>query len=424
MNNLKYAINEMVKKPLILILIILQIAIGTSILSPGIAQTINAYDLYTRSKKTLYKSDMYKIIDSIDTKRDTEINNDPDKDKKMFSLYKKFKSLNNGTVLSYGFSNIIIQKFTDKDEFYDSKSSKDKYVINPTDNIQGKFSSIKGLYVDYSYIKNFPLEIKSGRTLKKEDFENEDISPVILGGDYKDVYKIGDEFDYFDYHSMKMRKLKVVGILNKYQYMFEGNGINTLDDRVICPLQDIKTEENCFLKVQTWLGSTYVVTSNKDKTADEIRSISDNLGLFSFKLIGMQEEKQYLINFTVKNLKAALLLNTVILLFIVVGIITVQLNSIKDKRVEYGMHLLCGASKKDIILRNIYSVAIYLAIGMLIGSYIEYKRLMMYNAHDYDGRIFVMLFIIYIILVAVISYVPCRKLKKLQVNDIVRGLSE
>ena len=138
----------------------------------------------------------------------------------------------------------------------------------------------------------------------------------------------------------------------------------------------------------------------------------------------MQEEKQYLINFTVKNLKAALLLNTVILLFIVVGIITVQLNSIKDKRVEYGMHLLCGASKKDIILRNIYSVAIYLAIGMLIGSYIEYKRLMMYNAHDYDGRIFVMLFIIYIILVAVISYVPCRKLKKLQVNDIVRGLSE
>lgn len=423
MNNLKYAVNEMVKKPFILILIILQTAIGTSILSPGLAQTINAYDLYTRSKNTLYKNDMYKIHDSSDMKKYTKINNDPDKDNKMFSLYKKLKILNSGTVLSYAFSNIIIEKFTDKDEFYNSKSSKDKYVINPTDNIQGKFSSIKGLYVDYSYIKHFPLDIKSGRTLKKEDFDRDDI-PVVLGGDYKDIYKTGDEFDYFDYHSMRMRKLKVVGILNKYQYMFDGFGIDTLDDRVICPLQDIKTDGNCHMKVQTWLSSTYVITSNKDKTADEIRSISDNLGLYSFNLVSMQHEKQYLIKFTVKNLKAAILLNTVILLFLAVGIITVQLNSIKDKRVEYGIHLLCGASKKDIILRNIYSVAMYLGIGMLIGSYIEYKRLMMFNAHDYDGRIFIMLFIIYLILVAVISYVPCRKLKKLQVNDVVRGLSE
>lgn len=425
MNNLKYAINEMVKKPLILILIILQTAIGTCILSPGILQSIKAYDLYTKSKNTLNRNDMYSISYSDSFRKEKNIDKDPDKGEKIFSLYKKLKTLNNGTVVSYNFSNIIIEKFTDKDKFYSNPTDKGKYVLNPIDSVQGKFSDIKALYVDNSYASNFPFNIENGRTLKKEDFDSEDVYPILLGADYKGIYKIGDEFEHFDYrNSMSLKKLKVVGILDRYQYMFDRSGIETLDDKVICPIQDIKSSENCNEKVMPWLSSINLITSNKNKSAEEIRSISDTLGLYSFNLISMQKEKQNLINFTRKDLKAALLLNSVILLFIAFGIITVQLNSIKDKRIEYGTHLLCGASKKDIILRNIYSVVIYLGIGTLIGSYIEYKKLMMNDGHDYDSRVFIVIFVIYLILVIIISYVPCRKLKKLQVNDVVRGLSE
>lgn len=235
MNNLKYAVNEMVKKPLILILIILQTAIGTCILSPGILQSIKAYDLYTKSKNTLNRNDMYSISYSDSFRKEKNIDKDPDKGEKIFSLYKKLKTLNNGTVVSYNFSNIIIEKFTDKDKFYSNPTDKGKYVLNPIDSVQGKFSDIKALYVDNSYASNFPFNIENGRTLKKEDFDSEDVYPILLGADYKGIYKIGDEFEHFDYrNSMSLKKLKVVGILDRYQYMFDRSGIETLDDKVIC----------------------------------------------------------------------------------------------------------------------------------------------------------------------------------------------
>lgn len=426
MVNLKYTLNEMIKKPFIFILIILQIAIGTSLMIPGITQSFKVYNLYSDYKKSLSSKSLYKLKNNSDDFEYDSLNDESDKQNKQLKLYNDLKFMKNGTAVSYNTSNILVKNFTDDDKFYDVYVANDpnKYMTDPYENVQGKFSNLKGFYIDSSFIKEFPLKAVDGRAFDKNDFISSDTLPVMLGGDYKGIYKTGDKFDYFDSLALKEKKLKVIGILDKGKYINSGFDIETLDNKIICPVPDIISKDQCLTQFDFMLNGTYIVTDNKGKALEEVRNISSGLKSCSFDLTSLKNETERLFDDYKKDLKSSLLISITIFIFISIGIVTVQLNNIKDKQKEYGIHLLCGCSKKNIMLHSIYSTLLYLGIGMASGAYIEYSRIKCMPLATCDIEGFLSLIIIYILLTVIISYFPCRRIHRSEINNIIKGMSE
>ena len=423
MNNIRYSINEIIRKPIICLMIVGQVLIGTMILIEALSTTLETLDTINKTKNLFNNKEVYRLVDNTNANKMMEIYSNKNIDN-TYKLYSFLKSNKKFISLSAQDSNMLIENFTENEEFYYSMKEEEKYYIDPIENVKGKFSNIKSYYIDSGYLNEFPLSLEKGRTFKNEDFEEKNMTPIILGSKYKNIYKIGDEFRYFDYLSLKERKAKVIGILSENSYFFSSVGVVDLEDRVICPMSNITLENATLDKIQYWFTGCMVITNNKKGAITDIRSESSKLKLNDFKLSSCKEQINIVINELSKSFKASITLSGVIFLFISIGIITVQLNSIKEREEEHGIHLLSGASKGDIAKRYIYSTVIQIGVGMLLGTYFQYfKNRDTYGLYYYN-RILIILIIVFCFIVLIIAYIPYRKIKKLEINTILRRLSE
>lgn len=425
MRNFKYAIDGMVRKPIMLFAIVAQVLIGTMILFEGISVFLKTIDTINRAKGMFVDKEVYRLINDTNMGNAMELGKEKDFNKRAYEMYGKLKNSDSFLVCSSQFSNILIKDFCDNDKFYYLPDKDKKYDIDPYENVNGKFSNLKGYYVDEGYAEEFPFELSEGRNFTKEDFELEDNVPVILGAEYKGIYNIGDKFKYFDYRNLVEKNIEVVGIVKADSYFFDSGDITTLDDRVICPIENFKLDDKISSKFENFISSSLVVTNDKDSALKEIRENSSDLGLYTLSFKSCDSDIQFLIDNLSKNCKDSIFLSFTIFLFVSIGIIAVQLNNIKERLREFGIYLLIGSSKKDIILRNLYTVAIYLGVGMLLGSYFEYlSNKNLYDFFTWDIRGVFIILAIYFILVVIISYFPYRKIRELEVNNIIRGLNE
>lgn len=425
MRNVKYAIDGIVRKPIMLFAIVVQILIGTMILFEGISISLKTIDTINRTKGMFADKKVYRLINDTNIENEINLNKEDDFNNRAYEMYKKLKNSNDFSVCLSQFSNILIKDFCEDDKFYYMPDKEKKYDINPYQNVNGKFSDLKGYYIDEGYAEEFPFELSEGRNFTKEDFDLEDNIPVILGAEYKGIYNIGDRFKYFDYRNLVEKNIEVVGIAKENSYFFHSGDITTLDDRVICPTENFKLDDKLSNKFNNFISGSLVVTNNKDKALKELRGISSSLGLYTLNLRSCDSDIQFLIESLSKDCKDSILLSLTIFLFVSIGIITVQLNNIKERLKEFGIHLLIGSNKKDIALRNFYTVAIYLGLGMILGSYFEYlSNKNLYDFFTWDIRGVFIILVIYLILLFIISYFPYRKIRKLEVNNIIRGLNE
>lgn len=288
---------------------------------------------------------------------------------------------------------------------------------NPYKNINGNFSNIKGYYISKNYFKEFPLRIEKGRTFKIEDFYKEDIIPIILGNDYLGMYDIGDEFNYFDYFNKKEKKLKVVGILEKDSYQYSSYGICDLKSYIICPVNDIK-DSSVDLDNYANLDRGLIIVDDKEKALNELRNIYGETNTDEINLESVKDRIDKLINILYENAKKEFSTSIIIILFLSVGIITVQLNSIENHLTEYGIHLLSGARKKDILVRQAYLISIYFILGSSIDLFFEY----FFKSINFKMNVIIIFIEFYIVLAVIIFFFPYRKIKKLQINDIIKGI--
>lgn len=423
MNNIRYSVNEIIRKPIVFLIIVGQVLVGTMILIDALSTTLETVDTIDKTKNLFNNKEVYRLVDNTNVDRMMELYSNKNIDN-TYKLYSFFKNNKKFISLSAQDSNILIENFTEDEEFYYSMKDEEKYYVDPIENVKGKFLNIKSYYIDSSYLSEFPLVLEKGRTFKKEDFEEKDTTPIILGSRYKKIYKIGDEFRYFDYISLKERKAKVIGILSEDSYFFSNAGSVDLEDRVITPMSNITLANATFDKIQYWFNGCMVITNSKKDTISEIRSESVKLKLNDFKLNSCKNQLNIVIDELSKSFKASMILSVVIFLFISIGIITVQLNSIKEREEEHGIHLLSGASKGDIGKRYIYSTVIQIGIGMLLGTYFQYFRNRDTYGLYYDNRILIILIVVFCFIVSIIAYIPYRKIKKLEINTILRRISE
>lgn len=214
MKNFKYAIEGMIKRPLMFLIILCQIIVGVSIINTGLEYLFKTQDNEKAIRNTFDISQLY-ILGSAEYGDSFNDNNVVTKNVDEQLLF--YNYLFNNEKFKYcvaSNSNLIIKDFTAENKFYYIINK--KYNSNPYDDIYGNFSDVKALYVDKNYNDNFKFQTKDGRSFTEEDFEatnNKDYVPIILGNNYSGIYKVNDEFQVFDFLNKELRKVKVVGLL-------------------------------------------------------------------------------------------------------------------------------------------------------------------------------------------------------------------
>lgn len=420
MKNIKYTIDEVVKRPLIFFIIVVQVIFCSMILVQTLNDLFQLKDTYIMAKNTFDMKSVYRLMKDSNYVQDENVNS--------LEYKKKDNELYNYLVNNEKFkyciqveSNIIIKDFCDKDNF--CYSIENKYINNPYDNINGKYSNVKGLYVDKNYIDTFCLNIEKGRIFEDNEFESYENIPIILGANYKGIYNIGDEFKFFDYFTKCERKLKVIGFLKRNSYHYLNGFLSSLDDYVICPFIKIKDVDEDSDKYNAALGQAILVSDNISEDFNEIRDKAIGLGVNNYSIFSATSDIEKVINNLEAGVRSALFKSILMILFIALGIIAVKYNQIISNLKLYGIHLLLGASKKDIIIRNLYSVLAYFVIGASIGVYFEYFRKCDLTGYSYDYRILIGIVLIYLMVVIVIFYMLYKKISKMEVNQIMRKVS-
>lgn len=415
MKNIKYAIEDIIRRPFIFFIIIIQIVVATMILSTGLCWNIKTMDTVSRTKNMFKGKEVYQLSENTDKNYLENSINKADGMDRMYELYTFLRESSDFSICAKRNTSIYIKDFVDNDRFYKHNSDDKKYLDNPYTNIEGRFSNVYGVYVDEGYMKEFPLEVSKGRTFEKQDYSAE-VMPVILGAGYEGIYNIGDTFEYFDYINLKVSKIEVVGILKSNTYIFETGTTILVDDYVICPYQNITTSNANKLMYSTWIENCLIVTNDKEKSLEEIGEKSTDLELYNFKLSSCKGITTKIVESMNEEAGKSISLSVSIFLFVSIGIIAVQLNSIKNRQKEFGIHLLSGARKRDIGVRILLSISVYVILGTCIGTYFGYTT----NKEIYDKRVILFLIPIMILLIIIISILPLNKIRKMEVTDIIR----
>lgn len=288
-------------------------------------------------------------------------------------------------------------------------------------NVGDGYSAIKNIGFDSNFLEFFKLPVDEGRFLNKEDFNRTDVVPIVLGSNYRERYKLGDEFKAKDNIHNKIYKYKVIGFLKEDSYCLESTQqvetIN-LNNYMLLPYMDsfIDTEEDAFhLSFYSTQGAIFSKHPEKNmEYFNEIRSKSEEMDLYKYKYYSSEEQFKEFEGFVKSDIEQSTMIFSIVLLFCSIGIITSILSSIDTRTTEFGIHLLCGAKISDIILR------IVLETSMIIGcSFLFIASINIFKFKDMKSTPYLLIFSLGTIMF--LTIIPVIKLMRFHVNDIIRG---
>lgn len=294
----------------------------------------------------------------------------------------------------------------------------------------GRIESIKGktyydapvLIVNKLFMEYYDVKVDKGRMLTDEELELKFDKPsnvkVLAGYEYSKFFDIGDKIINFD---DTLKELEIVGFLPKDMTISNfsvGNEIS-LNNYIIAGYNFHKNAE--ILLERSIINASYLIY-DKEMDKNEIKGINDDL-IQSFNSIhggniGLRNINHLLeydnsireprVIFTMKMIG-------IILVFIFSAIIISSILLIDKRKKEFAVHILSGATLRDlceIVFIEIYSLFI---LSMVISSTIisivtknmKIERLVIIN-------------IIFMILAIIISIIPII-IKKPQVNNVLKG---
>lgn len=184
------------------------------------------------------------------------------------------------------------------------------------------------------------------------------------------------------------------------------NEIISLDESILCPVNIHANSD--FSDLDMAINSTVILT-DKDTVFQEIQNKSYELGLFTFAFESFSDQLE---NITEENEFFIELATTILILLLsvsVLGLVSSILEYIDCHKREFLIHIMYGATMKDILIRILSQVFIPLAISILISF-----------AIGKDLRIFLLTTLFILVLGMVISFVPCIRLIHLDLNSAIR----
>ncbi|MGL5417316.1 MAG: FtsX-like permease family protein [Clostridium sp.] len=413
MMNLKIAFDSLSRKLTFTILAILQMAITFTFLYNFIYINEESKNLEEKFNNS-FKENMYVIEPFIDM--DDIISEENLRDKKLYLFHDYLKKTEDLKSLSSNEGYILTKEFEGYEDFL--------YTNNYAPNFNGiQTRAINALEIDYGYIKNFDIKVSTGEILKEEDFKiKNDRYPILLGKDFENVFKIGEEIDGFGYYGEKII-YEVKGFVQNGYYdvglpLNEYN-IKSLDKIILVPFK-YKSFDAKSTVIETFMqiNKSIITLNNSEDKNRVIEEANKNFG--KIKLTKLDD---VLANYKEGIKLERTIISMIFLLVMIVcgvGIITNIMNSIKLKYKTFGVHLLSGASKKDIIKSIILEIII---IFILAGILSITGIIFLSESGFVTLKIYYLIKLsVYITIVGLLILIyPLIKLRKLSINKLLKG---
>lgn len=239
--------------------------------------------------------------------------------------------------------------------------------------------------------------------IKEGDINKQKVVSVYLGSDYKEMYALGDIMKCFGVD------FKVVGFLDKDQTivlpMQEKENIST-NDMVLIPYYIDENDIEC---MQIYVEGLQFIVENKNAIAPIIKTINE-LRIKDYYLKNYQAQLK-VVKSDYKELFTLFGgMGIIISLFSVVSILGMIISIVEDREYEFGVSLMCGATKNDIFVRLVLHEVFIFVVGVAI----------VYCIYGFTraSNCVLIISMICIMLICIFSY---KKINVKKINDSIKS---
>ncbi|GKU77289.1 FtsX-like permease family protein [Paenibacillus sp. L3-i20] len=433
MRNITFAIHSLSRRVGFMIIAVLQISVSLILLYSSIQineglnrsnnTVVNYFDkreIYTLSNNEEYQKDLFNDVKPISYEK--------------FNNY--LKTSTDFVHISYQGDRLMVKDFRNSDDFVMTT----QYFLEDQGN---KYVAANALIIEANYIKYFPLKVSEGRSFSETDFTHnneEQTVPVLLGGNYKYLFSIGDIWEHKNEQTGVISKLKIIGFLESNQFFTDAklplNNIKNLENYIVFPKNEIRLnisnddkvqkQQNINYKLNLYnhiMHSMVLITQEErhKQIIQEITETSREMGFYDIRGINAMNQlekhkKLYQEQTTIINA-----LFVIIIVISSIGIVSNMLYSIMKRYNEFGIHILTGASIFDIVSRIIYEVLVLIIISLIL-TYAGITLVSGSGFIHFEIATFIQLCGMAIVLGLLIAVIPTIYILKVQANRLLRRI--
>ena len=227
------------------------------------------------------------------------------------------------------------------------------------------------LAVNNNFCDLYDIKITDGRTFTKEELSGdlqENVIPVLVGEKKAEEYPIGTKIEFNN------QQLQVVGVIDSNSFYLTPSterGISYFTEEMVMPWipdRHINGANGSYNDIN--LYNLLQIETKDPKVLDEIMEKAKELHLFELSFISYEERLGELDYYYKLMYEREFVMLGAILLYCIVGSITMLLQYIKSNIRQFSIHILCGARKNDMITRMFLQIGIPVVIGMIIVGFV------------------------------------------------------
>jgi len=428
LKNINYALDSIVNKLLFSIIIIIQLTTSILFLYNGMLFTEQNSKNIEKIESTFSTTKLFKVndVDELDNLFKVKL-----KEKNILTKLVAFENfLQNSeefTCIRFNNDPIAIEKFNGSSSF----------IINTSQDFRGKdktFTRVYALQGDESFFKNFKFTFSEGRYFEGKDFEAKENIPVILGYDYSNIYKVGDRISFCDNISGDEKQLEVIGFLSKdcyfYQKTFSPSSTFNMNNYIIYPMQkynissigsDSVDEEKLADRYISDFFSTMLISNKDEKYLQNlIQEKSDTLNLYNIEIQSGENLLNSFKDMCETQKQFSLIIFFIVFFFTSINMVTSLCNYVSQRRKEFGVHIMCGATMGDLCQRVFFQILILMSLSFAFMISVNGILNKGSIKPSVDTKILILTGITCIILVIVLAVIPLIKLSEMKINEIIK----
>ena len=236
-----------------------------------------------------------------------------------------------------------------------------------------RYSSATGMYewralrFDRNYLRQFPLPLDEGRRFTDEDFLVNDTMPVILGANFRPYYALGDTLSC-EVQTGLMEfsgKAYVVGFLEEDAFLAaprSTDGLLACDDVILYPYFDLD-EDSFPFEYTMMIEQSIIQPVSYDDARIAIQQKSLELDLFDWATSTLQSRTARYAQQARIMRNLYILIGVVVTSYALVSTVNSALQRVASHYREWGIFMLCGASRGYFILSLLIEYATYMLIA-------------------------------------------------------------
>ncbi|UPW83054.1 ABC transporter permease [Lysinibacillus sp. Ag94] len=231
-------------------------------------------------------------------------------------------------------------------------------VLPPYDFNGKQYQRVKSLQINEQVLNTFDVELEQGRKFQTEDFLYTDnkVIPIILGSDYKSLYKIGDKLKIE--YIFKEMEAEVVGILKSDTILPVRENIEFYTDKhiimpsLILEQEPLNEDDKTFQRRQYLQLINGQVFTEKDtlQVRKIINDISQSTNFYDLTVIGANGVGiDLMMSMYNQNMNLLIMLVVILFCFCIFSIFLSFIMKWNINIKKYSIHFISGATLYNIL---------------------------------------------------------------------------